>query len=89
MRNVKFPGIEEDLTAPNTPWIYYGVRVPPLAFLQTAVGLTAFVCVRRRARMQARARHTCACSTLTSCSVLLRRVVRAAVCSVLLGTALN
>ncbi|CAL1713219.1 unnamed protein product [Somion occarium] len=24
MRNVKFPGIEEDLTAPNTPWIYYG-----------------------------------------------------------------
>ncbi|EGN98555.1 hypothetical protein SERLA73DRAFT_183618 [Serpula lacrymans var. lacrymans S7.3] len=24
MANVKFPGIEEDLTAPNTPWIYYG-----------------------------------------------------------------
>ncbi|CAK5283962.1 unnamed protein product [Mycena citricolor] len=22
--NVKFEGIEEDLTAPNTPWIYYG-----------------------------------------------------------------
>jgi hypothetical protein len=27
MRNVKFQGIDEDLTAPNTPWIYYGVRV--------------------------------------------------------------
>ncbi|KAI0062858.1 peptidase S28 [Artomyces pyxidatus] len=24
MRNVKFEGIDEDLTAPNTPWIYYG-----------------------------------------------------------------
>ncbi|KAI0030992.1 peptidase S28 [Vararia minispora EC-137] len=24
MQNVKFEGIEEDLTAPNTPWIYYG-----------------------------------------------------------------
>ncbi|CDO77131.1 hypothetical protein BN946_scf184657.g6 [Trametes cinnabarina] len=24
MRNVKFPGIEDDLTAPNHPWIYYG-----------------------------------------------------------------
>ncbi len=27
MANVKFPGagIEEDLTAPNYPWVYYGV----------------------------------------------------------------
>jgi hypothetical protein len=24
MANVKFPGIDEDLTAPKTPWIYYG-----------------------------------------------------------------
>ncbi|PFH49952.1 hypothetical protein AMATHDRAFT_62072 [Amanita thiersii Skay4041] len=24
MANVKFDGIDEDLTAPNTPWIYYG-----------------------------------------------------------------
>lgn len=24
MANVTFPGINEDLTAPNTPWIYYG-----------------------------------------------------------------
>lgn len=24
--NVKFPGVDEDITAPNTPWIYYGVR---------------------------------------------------------------
>ena len=26
MANVKFPGIDEDLTAPGKPWIYYGVR---------------------------------------------------------------
>ena len=25
MAKVKFDGISEDLTAPNTPWIYYGV----------------------------------------------------------------
>jgi hypothetical protein len=24
MKHVKFPGISKDLTAPNTPWIYYG-----------------------------------------------------------------
>ncbi|KAL0945264.1 hypothetical protein HGRIS_000775 [Hohenbuehelia grisea] len=24
MANIKFKGIDEDLTAPNTPWIYYG-----------------------------------------------------------------
>ncbi|KAG7088068.1 hypothetical protein E1B28_012099 [Marasmius oreades] len=24
MANVKFPGIDEDLTSPGTPWIYYG-----------------------------------------------------------------
>ena len=24
MANVNFTGIDEDLTAPNTPWIYYG-----------------------------------------------------------------
>jgi len=28
MCNVKFKAINEDLTAPNTPWIYYGVRMP-------------------------------------------------------------
>jgi hypothetical protein len=28
MANVKFDGIEEDLTAPRTPWIYYGVSSP-------------------------------------------------------------
>ena len=27
MANVKFAGIEEDLTAPKTPWIYYGARL--------------------------------------------------------------
>ncbi|KZV92277.1 hypothetical protein EXIGLDRAFT_692920 [Exidia glandulosa HHB12029] len=26
MANIKFPGIDDDLTAPGTPWIYYGVR---------------------------------------------------------------
>lgn len=31
MANVKFDGIEEDLTAPGTPWIYYGVRKPTRA----------------------------------------------------------
>lgn len=25
MSKVKFHGIKEDLTAPETPWIYYGV----------------------------------------------------------------
>lgn len=25
MKNVKFKGIDEDLTSPHTPWIYYGV----------------------------------------------------------------
>ena len=29
MANVKFPGIDEDLTAPGTPWIYYGVCYYP------------------------------------------------------------
>jgi hypothetical protein len=27
MAHVKFDGLSEDLTAPNTPWIYYGVRI--------------------------------------------------------------
>lgn len=25
MTHVKFEGIDQDLTAPGTPWIYYGV----------------------------------------------------------------
>jgi len=25
MKNIKFDGVNEDLTAPGTPWIYYGV----------------------------------------------------------------
>jgi hypothetical protein len=32
MRHVKFSGIDEDLTAPKAPWIYYGVRALLLAF---------------------------------------------------------
>ena len=27
--NVSFPGIDADLTAPGTPWIYYGVSHLP------------------------------------------------------------
>lgn len=27
MANVQFPGIKENLTAPGTPWIYYGVSI--------------------------------------------------------------
>jgi hypothetical protein len=34
MRNVKFKGIDEDLTATNTPWIYYGVRMPCRLYLR-------------------------------------------------------
>lgn len=75
MRSVKFQGIDEDLTAPNTPWIYYGVRVFPLTFLKMAVN-TDHCCERRRARMQERGRRTCAYSTLTSFLAPLRRVVR-------------
>ena len=41
MRTVKFEGIAEDLTAPNTPWIYYGVRMP-------IVGLFSLLYVHRR-----------------------------------------
>ena len=25
MKNVEIPGVDDDITAPNTPWIYYGV----------------------------------------------------------------
>jgi hypothetical protein len=28
MANVQFDGINETVTAPGTPWIYYGVRIP-------------------------------------------------------------
>ena len=79
MRNVKFEGIDEDLTAPNTPWIYYGVRVLSL-LLSCRDQLVAYY-VRCRGRMPVRGRHTCASSTLTSCSVLLRQVVRAGISS--------
>jgi len=89
MRNVKFQGIDEDLTAPNTPWIYYGVRVFPLALLKMAINTDTFCCVHRRARMQERGRRTCAYSTLTSCSVLLRRVVRTVFSPALSLTTLN
>ena len=89
MRNVKFQGIDEDLTAPNTPWIYYGVRVFPLTLIKMAVNTDYFCCERRRARMQGRGRHTCAYSTLTSCLAPLRRVVRLTIFSILSPTTLN
>src|SRR5712675_923533 len=54
MRNVKFEGIDEDLTAPNTPWIYYGVRVLSL-LLSCRDQLVAYY-VRCRGRMPVRAR---------------------------------
>ena len=31
LANVKFPNISADLTAPGTPWIYYGVSIPSSA----------------------------------------------------------
>jgi hypothetical protein len=38
MANVKFDGIDEDLTAPGTPWIYYGVG--PLVCIMLSHKLT-------------------------------------------------
>lgn len=39
LANVKFTNISGDLTAPGTPWIYYGVRMdcsmPPSYILMT------------------------------------------------------
>jgi hypothetical protein len=32
MANVKFPGIKENMTALDTPWIYYGVRLFKLLY---------------------------------------------------------
>ena len=46
MRNVRFDGIQEDLTAPGTPWIYYGVG--KLLCLHSSVDK-----FHARARMQA------------------------------------
>jgi len=34
MANVKFPGIDENLTAPHVPWIYYGVSLYPHSKIQ-------------------------------------------------------
>jgi hypothetical protein len=47
MRNVKFEGVDEDLTAPGTPWIYFGVgfrcspppSLPPLLLLSLGYAL--------------------------------------------------
>ena len=35
--NVTFPGFPADLTAPGTPWIYYGVSPPSSSLLSYAV----------------------------------------------------
>lgn len=43
LANVKFAGIDEDLTAPNTPWIYYGVcRICGFAFLGPFLNLFTY-----------------------------------------------
>lgn len=42
LANVKFDGIDEDLTAPKTPWIYYGVsacELHPFCFLTGHAGV--------------------------------------------------
>ena len=41
--NVKIPGISTSVTAPKTPWIYYGVSPLPLSAQNT--------CTRFRARL--------------------------------------
>ena len=50
MQNVKFDGIAEDLTAPGTPWIYYGV-------CDTNI-LESILQLASRAHMQALVQHT-------------------------------
>ena len=73
MRNVKFEGITEDLTAPNTPWIYYGVRVPFVGlFRPLGCSWTVSDC---RALTLGHGRLTCGCSILTSCSELSHQAV--------------
>lgn len=54
MANVKFAGIDEDLTAPNTPWIYYGVSTYP-AHHGRSITLTRLSC---RAHMLVLVQHT-------------------------------
>lgn len=42
MAKVKFPGVDEDITAPNTPWIYYGVcanHMPLASFADRTSGV--------------------------------------------------
>jgi hypothetical protein len=79
MRNVKFDGIDEDLTAHNTPWIYYGVRGPFVGlFLALGCSWKTSDC---RALMPEHERLTCVCSILTSCSELSRRAVSPAFAS--------
>ena len=48
MANVKFPGIDEDLTAPNHPWIYYGVRWREVVVLTDETHLTLDIGLIRR-----------------------------------------
>jgi hypothetical protein len=39
MKNIKLDGVQEDLTAPGTPWIYYGVgRLSMLALFYFLTG---------------------------------------------------
>ena len=59
MANVKFDGVNEDLTAPNTPWIYYGVCVRP-----EPTCVAPFHC-NLRGLMLVLERHTCGSYTRT------------------------
>ena len=54
MKHVKVKGIDEDLTAPRTPWIYYGVRGSLTEVLSFLVKLRD----RDRAPMQVLGQHT-------------------------------
>ena len=53
MKNVRLDGIQEDLTAPGTPWIYYGVG--KLSYLHYFTSRQGFY---SRARMQALVQRT-------------------------------
>lgn len=50
MANVQFPGIDEDLTAPNHPWIYYGVSRDMFAPCSSSLTAQTTGLLRRCAR---------------------------------------
>lgn len=48
MANVKFDGISEDLTAPGTPWIYYGVRINFISKKNLNLLLKSLLCLKKK-----------------------------------------